>query len=42
MITGLLSRGKLDPIFRMLVDQFDFDKPDTGIAFTMPIEKLSY
>ena len=41
VITCLLPAEKSSAVFDMLVKKFDFDKPNTGIAFTIPIEKLS-
>ena len=41
-ITGLISAEKSDAVLDMLITKFDFDQPNTGIAFTIPIEKLSY
>lgn len=41
LIICLVPRIKLDGIFSMLNAQFHFEKPNTGIAFTMPVEKLS-
>ena len=41
-ITGLISAQKSDSVFDMLINKFDFDQPNTGIAFIIPIEKLSY
>ena len=40
LITCLFPRDKLDQALDMLVKQFHFDKPNTGIAFSIPIEKL--
>lgn len=42
LITCLLSGKEADAIFDMLIKDFHFDKPNTGIAFTTPVEKLSY
>ncbi|MDR0248230.1 MAG: hypothetical protein LBI44_00985 [Oscillospiraceae bacterium] len=33
---------KIEAVLRLLVDKYNFDKPNKGIAFTMPIEKISY
>lgn len=41
VITCLLAGERSDAIFDMLVKKFDFNKPNTGIAFTICIEKLS-
>ena len=42
MITCLLSRKETEAVFDMLMSEFHFDKPNTGIAYAMPVEKLSY
>ncbi len=42
VITCLLPSEKSDALLDMLVEKFNFDKPNTGIAFTIPVEKLSY
>ena len=42
VITGLLPKKKSEEIVRMLTEKFDFDKPNTGIAFTVPVDKLSF
>ncbi len=41
VITCLLPGEKCDAMFEMLIRKFNFDKPNTGIAFTVPVEKLS-
>ncbi len=42
IIVGLMRLENADAVFDILVKKFDFDKPNTGIAFTIPIEKLSF
>lgn len=42
LITCLLSREKADIVLQMLVDKFDFNKPNTGVAFTIPVDRLSF
>lgn len=42
IITGIMRLENADAIFDILVKKFDFNKPNTGIAFTIPIEKLSF
>ncbi|NLL78033.1 MAG: hypothetical protein GX235_12460 [Clostridiales bacterium] len=37
VITCLLPLQKTDAVSDMLVKKFHFDKPNTGIAFTIPI-----
>ena len=42
LITFLLSEQKVSTIFDLLINDFQFDKPNTGIAYTIPVEKLSF
>jgi hypothetical protein len=42
VITCLISEKNSDTVFEILVKEFNFDKPNTGIAFTVPVEGLSY
>lgn len=42
MIVCVLPDSKTDAIKEMLVEKFHFDQPNTGIAFTIPIDQLSY
>ena len=42
VITCVLTRDKSNVILEMLTDRFHFDSPNTGIAFTMPIDSLSF
>lgn len=42
IITCLIPGDKADDVFNMLAVKFHFDKPNTGIAFTIPVEKLSF
>jgi len=42
VITCLLPCNKVDTVLDMLVNKFHFDKPNTGIAFTIPIENISF
>lgn len=41
VITCLLPCDKTEAVLDMLVKKFNFNKPNTGIAFTIPVEKLS-
>lgn len=41
IITCLIPRSQVDAVLEMLVTQFHFENPNTGIAFTMPIEDTS-
>ena len=42
IILCLLTHEKSDVILRLLTEQFHFGKPNTGIAFTVPIDQLVY
>jgi hypothetical protein len=42
VITCVLNEQKANHILQSLVEKFQFNKPNTGIAFTIPIEKLSF
>ena len=42
VITCLISGENSDDVFEILVKEFNFDKPNTGIAFSIPVEGLSY
>ena len=42
LITCLISDSEADTIFDILAADFHFDKPNTGIAYTIPVESLSY
>jgi len=36
------TQTKADAFLKRLVEEFDFDEPHTGIAFTMPIDNFLY
>lgn len=42
MITTASTYSKASAILDMLNKKFNFDKPDTGIAFTMPINRVVF
>ena len=42
VITCLIADDRLQGVLDMLIDKFKFDNPNTGIAFTIPVDKLSY
>lgn len=42
LIVCVLPDSKTEDVIKMLVDEFQFDKPNTGIAFTIPVERLSF
>lgn len=41
MITLVLASEQVSQVFDLLNTKFNFNKPDTGIAFTTPVELLS-
>lgn len=42
VIICMLAREKSDAVLKLLADDFHFNKPNTGIAFTMPIDSLCF
>jgi hypothetical protein len=42
ILTSVLPKDKTEVIFDMLLNEFDFGNPNTGIAFTMPISGMSF
>ena len=42
VILCVSSRAKAEAFMKRLTDEFGFNEPHTGIAFTMPIENFSY
>ena len=41
VIIGLVRREKVDGVLHLLLTQFKFDQPNTGVAFTIPINQFS-
>lgn len=41
MITCLVSNSLSSELLDQLITKFDFNKPNTGIAFVVPVDKLS-
>lgn len=41
VITCILPEVRVDSILCMLEREFHFDRPNTGIAFTVPIDNMS-
>lgn len=37
-----MASDRADGVLNMLYEKFNFDKPNTGVAFTIPIERLSF
>jgi hypothetical protein len=42
VITALTNSVNVDKIFEMLNTKYNFDKPNTGIAFTVPVSSLTF
>lgn len=42
IITFLLSNSKTDEALDILMERFEFNKPNTGIAFTISVEGLLF
>lgn len=42
IITCVLQKEKVDAIFKVLLNEFDFGHPNTGIAFTLPILGMAF
>ena len=42
VITCLINSTKLDGALRMLHEDFEFNKPNTGIAFTVAVSEVSF
>lgn len=41
LITCVFAGDKTDGVFDMLVKKFRFDRPNTGIAFTIHVDRLA-
>ncbi|MEA4869525.1 MAG: hypothetical protein VB062_02670 [Christensenella sp.] len=41
VITCILKKENVDGVFQILLDDFQFGRPNTGIAFTLPISGIS-
>jgi len=42
VITCLSTQVKIDAVLKQLVENFHFNEPNTGIAFTIPINRISF
>ena len=42
VLTCLMKKDKSEEFLDLLANEFEFDKPNTGIAFTIPLDKLSF
>ncbi len=41
MITCIVPSSKSSRLLEQLVTKFEFDKPNTGIAYVIPVDKMS-
>lgn len=41
MITCIVAGNRTDHLFEALISKFHFNEPNTGIAFVVPVDKLS-
>ena len=42
VITCIMHGEKSEAVMKMLVEKFHFDRPNTGIAFSVPLDNLSF
>lgn len=42
VITCMLAKDKVQFLFEMLLNEFNFGQPNTGIAFTVPLSGISF
>ena len=42
VITCIIIRKRVPALLKTLAEKFDFEKPNTGIAFTTCVERLSF
>jgi len=42
LITCLILNTKAKAVFDMLISEFNFNEPNTGIAYLIPVENLLY
>lgn len=42
VITCLFSESGADAAMAMLVEKFNFDRPNTGVVFTIPVDRVSF
>jgi hypothetical protein len=42
VINSISTEAKIDTVLQALTEKFNFGKPNTGIAFTTPVEQVSY
>jgi hypothetical protein len=42
MITCISTCAKIEDVLKMLEDRFEFNKPNTGVAFTVRVDEVAY
>ena len=42
MISCISTCARIEAVLKMLEDKFEFNKPNTGIAFTVPVDRVTY
>lgn len=42
VVTCIATCDQADGVLNMLVEKFHFSQPNTGIAYTTPVDKISY
>lgn len=42
VISCISTQPKVDAVLRMLVERFHFDQPNTGIAYTSRVDRVSH
>jgi len=41
-LLSVSTRAKADAVLKMMIEKFEFNKANTGIAYTVPVESLAY
>ncbi|MCL2665791.1 MAG: hypothetical protein FWE82_09265 [Defluviitaleaceae bacterium] len=42
VITGLAFEQKANGVLKTMLEKYRFDNPNAGIAFTVPVDRVSY
>jgi hypothetical protein len=42
VLTCISTSSKIDAFLKVLIEKFEFGKPNTGIAFTIPVNMVSF
>lgn len=40
VVTCLLTRSRSEAVLKMLTEKFNFNEPNTGVAFTVPVDRM--